>query len=199
MGMGGGGSAASAAQQAENARQGQIQASINSVNQAYSSPARQQQYTDYGNSLNNYLTGQVNEQERINARNLKFAMARSGLSGGSASVDANTQLQKDYTKGLLGASQQAQAGQAALEQADVNSKNQMIALAQQGAYTGAIPSQVAMAQRAALGSAQSAFNANALGDVFAGTANIYKNEQTAAANRKAQSTPIGSWYGGGGY
>ena len=38
--------------------------------------------------------------------------------------------------------------------------------------------------------------ANQLGNLFAGTAGIYQNEQTAAANRLAQRTPIGSTYGG---
>ena len=122
-------------------------------------------------------------------------MARSGLQGGSAAVDSNTQLQKDYTQGLLNASQQATAGTSALEQSDVNAKNQLIGLAQQGNFTGAIPSQVAAAQSASLGAAQNFGNAQSLGNIFGGTANIYQAEQTAAANRKAQSSPIGSLYG----
>lgn len=122
-------------------------------------------------------------------------MARSGLTGGSAAVDSNTQLQKDYTQGLINASQQATAGTSALEQSDVNAKNQLIGLAQQGNFTGAIPTQVAQAQNASLGAAQNFGNANALGNVFSGTAGIYQNEETAAANRKAQTSPFGSLYG----
>jgi hypothetical protein len=194
--MGTDNSAATAAAASDAARQQQIQQSIGQITDAYSSPARQQQYADYGKSLNDYYTGNVKDQEATNARNLKFATARSGLTGGSAAVDANTQLQKDYTKGLLQASQQAQAGQSALQQSDINSKNQLISLAQQGNYTGAIPTQVAQAQQASLGAAQNYNNANALGTLFGGTAQIYNNEQTAAANRKAQITPIGSIYGG---
>jgi hypothetical protein len=132
----------------------------------------------------------------VNARNLQFANARSGLTGGSAAVDNNTQLQKDYTQGLLNASQQATAGTSALEQSDVNAKNQLIGLAQQGNFTGAIPTQIAQAQNASLGAAQNYGQAQSLGNVFAGTAGIYQNEQTAAANRKAQSSPFGSMYGG---
>jgi hypothetical protein len=117
------------------------------------------------------------------------------LTGGSAAVDNNTQLQKDYTQGLLSASQQATAGTSALEQSDVNAKNQLIGLAQQGNFTGAIPTQVAQAQNASLGAAQNYGSAQSLGNVFAGTAGIYQNEQTAAANRKAQVSPFGSLYG----
>jgi hypothetical protein len=187
--------AADAASASQAAQQKQIQQSVQSINDAYSSPQRQAQYDTYGANLNKYYTNQVNTQEATNARNLKFANARSGLTGGSAAVDSNTQLQKDYTQGLLQASQQAQGGQAALQQSDINAKNQMIGLAQQGNYTGTIPTQVAQAQNASLQSAQNYGNANAVNNLFGGTAGIYQNEQVAAANRKAQQSPIGSIYG----
>lgn len=193
--MGTSNSAADAASAQQAQQQQQIQQSVAAINNAYSSPNRQQQYQTYGQNLNNYYTGQVNTQEATNARNLKFANARSGLTGGSAAVDSSTQLQKDYTQGLLQASQAAQGGQAALQQSDINSKNQMISLAQQGNYTGTIPTQVAQAQNASLTGAQNYGNANALNNLFSGTAGIYQNEQVAAANRKAQQSPIGSIYG----
>lgn len=193
--MGTGNSAANAANAAQAQQQADIQKSVGQITSAYSSPNRAQQYAQYNKNLSDYYTGQVNNQEAINARNLSFANARSGLTGGSAAVDSNTQLQKDYTQGLLNASQQATAGTSALEQSDVNAKNQLIGLAQQGNFTGAIPTQVAQAQNASLGAAQNYGNAQSLGNVFAGTAGIYQNEQTAAANRKAQTSPFGSLYG----
>lgn len=193
--MGTNNDASKAAAAASAAQQAQIDATIGQINSAYSSPGRQAQYQQYGRNLNNYLTGQVNEQEKQNARNLKFAEARSGLTGGSAAVDANTQLQKDYTQGLLQASRAAQTGQAQLEQADVASKNQLIAQAEQGGYLGSIPQAVSQASQANLGAASSAYNPQALGNLFAGTANLYNNEQVAAANRRAQTSPIGSLYG----
>lgn len=188
-------SAANAAAAADATRQQQIQQSISQINNAYSSPQRQSQYAQYGQNLNSYYTGQVNEQEATNARNLKFATARSGLTGGSANVDSNTQLQKDYSKGLLQASQAAQGGQAALQQSDINAKNQLTGLAQQGNYIGVLPQQIATAQSASIGAAQNYGNANSLGSLFSNTAGIYQNEQTAAANRRAQTSPIGSLYG----
>ena len=193
--MGTGNSAANAANAANAQQQADIQKSVGQITSAYSNPNRANQYAQYNKNLSDYYTGNVNNQEAINARNLKFAMARSGLTGGSAAVDSNTQLQKDYTQGLLNASQQATAGTSALEQSDVNAKNQLIGLAQQGNFTGAIPTQVAQAQSASLGAAQNYGQANGLANLFAGTAGIYQNEQTAAANRKAQSSPFGSLYG----
>ena len=190
-----GNSAANAANAANAAQQASIQKSVGQIETAYSNPNRQSQYDQYGANLQNYFTGQAQNQEATNARNLKFATARSGLTGGSAAVDSNTQLQTDYTKALLNATQQATAGKSALMQSDINAKNQLIGLAQQGNYTGQIPMQTAQAQDASLMAAQNYGNANALGNAFAGTQNIYQNEQTAAANRRAQMTPFGSYYG----
>lgn len=193
--MGTGNSAANAANAAQAQQQADIQKSVGQITSAYSNPARANEYAQYNKNLSDYYTGQVNNQEAVNARNLKFAMARSGLTGGSAAVDSNTQLQKDYTQGLLNASQQATAGTSALQQSDINAKNQLIGLAQQGNFTGTIPTQTAQAQGASLGAAQNYGQANGLANLFAGTAGIYQNEQTAAANRKAQTSPFGSLYG----
>jgi hypothetical protein len=197
--MGTNNSASNAASAANTQQQQQIQQAVTQINNAYSSPQRQAQYDTYGNSLKDYYTGQVNTQETTNARNLKFAEARSGLTGGSAAADANTQLGKDYSQALLQASQQAQGGKAALEQSDIASKNQLIGLAQQGNFTGTIPTQIASSQSASLDASRNYANANGLGNLFAGTGQIWQNEQTAAANRKAQQSPIGSVYGSGGF
>jgi hypothetical protein len=192
--VGTGNSAANAANAANAQQQQQIQNSVSQINNAYSSPARQSQYQQYNKNLSDYYTGQVNNQEAVNSRNLGFAMDRSGLQGGSAAVDSNTQLQKDYTNALLQASQAATAGTSALEQSDINSKNQLIGLAQQGNFTGAIPTATAQAQNASLGAAQNYGQANSLTNLFGGTQGIYQNEQTAAANRQAQQNPFGSVY-----
>jgi hypothetical protein len=193
--LGTGNSAVQAAQQSNADQQAQINNSVKQIQDAYSNPSRTGAVNAYGNNLQNYFTGQVNNQEAINARNLKFADARSGTTGGSAAVDSNTQLQKDYSTGLINATQSATAGKAALTQADTNSENQLIGQAVQGGTTGTIPTQGAQAQSANLANAQNYGNANALGNLFQGTANIYNTEQIAAANRKAQQTPIGSPYG----
>jgi hypothetical protein len=194
--MGSGNAATNAATAANAQTQQQIAGSVNAINNAYNSPARAQQTAQYGTSLQNYYTNQVNQQQTVNARDLMFSNARSGLTGGSAATDSNTQLGKDYTAGLLTASQQAQGGQAALENSDINAKNQLIGLAEQGDTTGNIGTSIASAQDASLKAAGNYGAANSLGTVFAGTAGIYGAEQTAAANRAAQRAPIGSLYGG---
>ncbi len=194
MGSSSNDAATNAATAQANQRNSQIQGAVTAIQNAYNSPSRQNQVADYQNTLQKYYTNQVNQQESQNARNLTFAEARSGLAGGSANGDANTQLQKDYSQGLLQATQAAQAGGANLKQSDQNAKNQMISLAQAGNMTGNVAQQVSQAQNTALGSAQNFANANSLGSLFQGTQNIYQNEQTAAANRNAQNNPFGSPY-----
>ena len=188
--MGTGNSIANAAAAANADRQAQIANSTNQITSAYSSPARQAQYQQYGTNLSNYLTGQVNNQEGINARNLKFANARSGLTGGSAAVDSNSQLQRDFTNGLLKASGMAQQGVADLQQADTNSKNQLIGLAQQGGNIGAIPQQVGFTAQTNLNNAKGAFNADTLGSLFGDVAGTYQQSQYADAQRRAQQGNI---------
>jgi len=191
--------AANAANAYNQAQQQQIQQAVTQINNAYSNPNRQSQYAQYNKGLTDYYNTQVNNQEAVNARNLKFATARSGLTGGSAAVDSNAQLNRDYTNALIQASQSATAGTSALEQADINSKNQLIGLAQQGNFTGAIPATTALSQSANLGAAQNYANANALGNAFTGTQAIANNEQTAAALRASQLNPFGSNYSGSVY
>ena len=193
--MGSGNSATQAAANANAQSQAQIQNAVTGINAAYNSPARAQQIQTYGGNLQNYYDTQVNQQQAINARDLTFSNARSGLTGGSAAADNNSQLQKDYTTGLVNASQSAQAGQSALANADVNSKNQLIGLAEQGDTTGQLGTQIASAQSAALGAASNYGSANAINNMFAGTAGIVSNEQTAAAARLGMQTPFGGPYG----
>ena len=196
MGMGSSTQAADAANAADASRQASINSTVDQIRNAYNSPSRTADYGNYEKNLGDFYTNQVNTQEAQNARNLKFANARSGLTGGSAATDSNTMLQKDYSDALLKASQTAQSGGAQLKMADQNSENQMISLAQQGNFTGAIPAAVSSQQNVALQNAQGFGNATSLGNLFQNTGNIYQSEQTAAANRAAQQNPIGGIYGG---
>jgi len=72
-------------------------------------------------------------------------------------------------------------------------------LAQQGNFTGAVPTAISQAQGATLGAAQNYGQANSLNNLFQGTQGIYQNEQTAAANRQAQQNPFGSNYSASAY
>lgn len=191
---GGGNAAATQAQAAnENAA---TQASIQNIQSAYNNPNVQQQYSNYETNLQNYYTQQVNQQQQINARDLMFANARSGLTGGSQAADSNAQLQKDYASGLLSAANSATSATNSLEQANQQQENSLISEAAGGGATGGVGGLISQSQSGNLANAQSAFSPNALNNLFAGTSAIYTNEQNQAAIAKLMSTPYGGLYGG---
>lgn len=187
MGIGGGsGSAAAqnAANQQEAQRQAQVAATTQRINGIFSSPQRQQQYTDLGNALTNYYTQDANRQKQIADRNLTFSEARSGLTGGSAAADAGNLLSDEYTRGLLSAGQKAQGAVANLEGQDQQTRAQLTQLAQNGMDATTAASQAASAMGADIGNAQANAKAQGLGDIFGQTSQLYQQQQQAAAFRK---------------
>ncbi len=182
MCFGGGGDAAAAAQAQEAKRQAQIAQSVSSVNSAFKN--RGTQYSDYAGALQKQYETELGRQQGIAGRNQKFALARSGLTGGSAAVDAGKLLSQDMQKGTLNAQQQVQGATAKLQASDEATRQQMISLAQGGGDIGDAAIQTANGLRANIGNAQSTNAAQGLGNVFGDVATNYTNMNTAAALRR---------------
>jgi len=175
----------SAAQNAANAQQAATQASISNnvsqINSAFGN--RSQEYSNYQNALQTQYQTELNRQQAIATRNSKFATARNGLAGGSASVDAGALLGQEEAEGTVNAQQQVQSNVAKLEANDQATKQQMISLAQSGADIGNAAQMTADSLQANIGNAQSVNAAAGLGQVFGDTTTAYTNEQQAAALR----------------
>ena len=179
---GGDGGASKAAAEAEAKRQAQIDASTKAINQIYNSPALQAQYDKLGRDTTNYYTGDVNRQNTIAARNLKFSLARSGLAGGSQQLAEGTELSKDYQNALLKAAGAGQAAEGNLKATDENTRQTLLGLAQTGADTSTLSQQASSSLLSNLQSGQGTATANSLGNLFGNTASIYQNsldQQTA--------------------
>lgn len=144
--------------------------------------------------MQSYYDTQVTNQQNVANQALKFSLARSGLTGGSAASYAGGVSAKDYNTALLNAQNQTQTAVGNLKSSDVSAKNNLIGLAENGLSTGNAASQAADSMSASLANASSAENPQALGQLFNNTANIYQTQQTAAANRKAAQAGIGSVY-----
>jgi hypothetical protein len=172
------------AQRAEAARQGNIASSVSAINQAYGNPQRAADINDFLGATRSFYTNELGRQKTTADRSLKFAMARSGLTGGSASVDANRTLGENYQQGVLNADRLAQSSANDLRTADEQSRLNLIAMAQNGldATTGA--SQAATALQNNLAGRQSSIKADALGDVFGGLSSIYTKSKETAAERR---------------
>lgn len=181
MCMGGGNSASNAALQQQQQQQGTINSNISQINSAFSN--RQGQYNDYLNALNKSYQTQLNLQQSQSSRGLKFAMARSGMTGGSVAADQGAELKREMGQGTVTASEQAQAKLAALQSSDQASKNQMVSLAESGANIGNAAAQTSTALQANINNAQSALGPDTLGNAFGGIANTVNSINTAAASR----------------
>src|ERR1700740_3316319 len=103
MCMGGSDKATQAAQQQETDRQNKINANIASINGAFSN--RAPEYANFKTALQQQYQTELNRQQAIAGRNNKFALARSGLTGGSAAVDAGRLLGQEEAQGTVTAQQ----------------------------------------------------------------------------------------------
>jgi len=170
--MCGGGSdrAARQAAAAEAERKAEIARGTDLIDQAFA--ARQ------------HYTADAERQKEIADRQLRFSMARGGLTGGSAQADANTELGREFSEGLLSAERQAQVGLADLMSRDDASRMNLLALVQSGANATTAAQQAGAAMRSNIQNAKSTGMVEGLGDVFGGTANLYKQQQEAAARRR---------------
>lgn len=196
MGMGGGSSGAQrAAQRAEDDRRAAIQRTTTDVNRIYDAPQRESQYQDYAGAVRKRYTDDANRQKLVADRNLKFSLARGGLSGGSADVDARRTMGEEYTRGILSAEDKTQQAVTGLRAQDEQSRMNLIQLVQSGLDA------TTAAQRANAGVQQTAQQASAgsvtggLGEIFGSTAATYKTQQDAAARRAGALAPVGSLYG----
>lgn len=175
-------SAAEAAARAEAERQATISANVGRINSAYA--GRENQYADFIDALRKTYGTELTRQQTDASRQLKFGLARGGLTGGSQAVFAGQNLAREANQGTLTAESKAQGALADLRAKDEQSRLSMISLAQSGADIGDAATQTANALRANIGAAQSSNLASGLGEVFGGTAATYKAMQEAAALRR---------------
>lgn len=171
-----------AAEQTERERSQRITSNVGRINSAFK--GREGQYADFVNALREQSNSQLGRLRNTAARQSKFALARGGLTGGSAAVDAAGLLKREGDEAALGAERGVQGQLGQLKSADEASRLQMISLAQSGNDVGNAASQTASALRANILGAQNANVVQGLGDVFGQTAANYRAQQEAAARRR---------------
>lgn len=179
---GGGGDASREARRQEEERQRQIRDATQAIDRAFA--GRDAQLSDFVSALRDEFQRDAFEQKDDADRQLKFSLARSGLTGGSAAADAGTQLGEEFTKGLLQGERRAQAGLADLRAADAASRSDLIRLAQGGADVTTAATQAANALRTNLEGARAQGVVQGLGDIFTKTRGLYQRQQEAAERRR---------------
>jgi hypothetical protein len=182
---------------AEAARQIAIKQGTGRVNEIFDSPERAAQHADFLKAIREFYTTDANKQKQLADRGLKFSMARSGLTGGSAANDANVTLGEEYTKGLLGAEQKAQGAFSDLNQQDEQSRLNLLNMVRQGMDVGTASQRAAGGWQANAASAQANAMTQGLGDIFGQTAKNYQAQIDAQARRQGTRDAYGSFYGAG--
>lgn len=208
MCMGGTNSATTAATNQAAAQQAEINNNVSAINSAFAN--RQSQYSGYLSALNTSYQTQLNQQQAQASRQLKFSLARGGLTGSSVAADQGGVLQQELGQGEVTAQEQAQAKLAGLESSDTTEKQQMLSLAESGANIGNAAEQTASALSANLANAQQNLGPNTLSNVFGNLTNttnqMNTNAQTRLGLRAAQAytspfsntATTSSGYGGSG-
>lgn len=187
--------AGDAANQLEVERRARVAESTAKIDSIYDAPDRQKQYGDYVDALRSYYTDDANRQKAIADRNLKFSMARAGLTGGSASADAGKTLSDEYSRGILQAENSAQASLADMMSQDQQSRLNLISLANSGTDVTSAAANAAAAMKSATANAKTTAQAQSLGDIFSNTGALIKKQDDAAKTRKGIFDAYGSYYG----
>lgn len=202
--MGGSSNAAQQqAQAAEAARQAAIAQTQRRIEGIYGSPEREADIQKFLDATRQYYRTDANRQQGDAARNVRFAMARSGQTGGQFDADTNSRLSETYQRGLLEADRRAQASAANLRASDQESKQRLFALAQSGLDSTTAAQNASQALRQNLSLSNATAREQSLGDLFSSFGDVYKQSVAQDESRKAQKSIYNTLYSppqqGGGY
>jgi hypothetical protein len=203
MSNGGSDRATREAQAAEDARRRQVEATQRQIEAIFTDPTREAGIADVENATRDYLGSDLDRQNTKALRELKFALARDGLTQGSRDVDTNRQAAEAYLRGAIEVQRRANAAGNALRQADQSSKINLFSLAQNGLDMTTAARQAGEAMRSNLGMAKTDALQTGLGDLFTDLGGVYKRSRERRGELLAQPyqyrrdyTP-NSYYGGG--
>lgn len=205
---GGSNNAANAANKMEKERQARIAGTQSAVNRIFDSPGRQAEIGEVVDATRQFHTQDLNRQKGEADRQLKFALARSGVTGGSTQVDQQKVLGEDYSRGVLEVDRRARATGADLQAADQDARARLIQLATSGGDATTAARQAAETMRTNLEAGRASATASGLGDLFVGLKPFVQNNRDDAQRRQAiydagrnlygPSSSTGYAYGGGG-
>lgn len=202
MGMSGGNKASKEATKAEEARQAAIRNTQTAVNGVFDGPQRAGDIADFVGATRQFYTDDLNRSKADTDRELRFALARGGLIGGSTQVDQQKKFGEAYGRGLLDVERRAQGAGASVEAADQDARARLISLATSGLDVTTAAAQSAAAMRTNLQAGNSDRMAGSMADAFGGFKTFLDRTREAAERRRAnQETGFGLYgsaqYGGG--
>lgn len=187
-----------AAEAAEAQRQAQVKSTQAGIEALYADPKREAGIVDMVNATRQFLQGKLDQQYGDAGRQLKFAMARTGKTGGSVDVDKNRRLGRDYLDAGLGVERKAQTAGNAVRSADQQSKLGLFSMAAQGLDATTAARQAGEMRRVNLANARSDALQADVDNAFGGFADIYKRSKEQAGANQAEHYQYGTFYTPGG-
>lgn len=170
------------AEEQERRRQEMIAGNVGRINSAFS--GRQTQYDALGAALRAQLRTDLGRKTQDMARQNRFSLARSGLTGGSAAIDAGKVLAREAQDATVAGERQVRGAVAGLQSQDEAARTNLISLAQSGGNIGNAAQQTASMLRANIGTAANQNLADNLGDVFGETGAAIKARRDANERRR---------------
>ena len=205
-----GGRATREAQEAEDERRRQIEASQKRIESIFASPQREGQIQDFVGSTRDFLQGDLDRQKGINDRELKFALARGGLSGGSTDIDQNQLLSEAFLRASVDADRRALGAGDRLRDADQQSKISLFNQALGGLDATTAAQNASQAMRTNIGLARTEGSEGNFDNFFSKFSRLFEDSRKAKATRDEQkgffqtygrapdySTPVAGGYDGG--
>lgn len=186
--------AADEAAAAEKARQAAIAATQGRVNAVFDSPARDAEIERAVGGRRDLDTRELNREKAKTDRELKFALARNGQTGGSTQIDKGREFAETYARGLLGVERGAQGFGASIRGADQDARARLISLATAGmdATTGAQQASEAMRVNLQAGNAER--SASGVSDAFVGFSDFLKRSREMADRQRADRVAGFNYY-----
>jgi hypothetical protein len=173
----------------------QINEGVGQVNAIFGSAGRQSQYDELLKALRERYQFDLGEQKTTADRQGKFAMARRGLTTGSADMDSRRRRGEDFMRALVGSENQAQATIGGLRQRDEGARQSALAMIYGGldASTGANRAQQTM--QANLQGSLADFVPQALGQIGGAGASAYGYGQRNDAYSRGSQDARARLYG----
>ncbi|MFC4727150.1 hypothetical protein [Coralloluteibacterium thermophilus] len=175
------------AERAEADRRAAIAAATNQVNNIFGSPQREADLQDYLGAVRETYRTDLDRQKADADRESRFAMARSGLIGGSADIDLNRRVADNYTRGVLNAEQAAQRQVANLRSQDQQAKLNLLQMVQSGMDATTAARNASESLRVNLAGARADQNMGAVDNAFGQLSGVWQDSKNRANERRKDS------------
>ena len=186
MGGGGGGGDGGAGER-EAQRQQRIAAATDQINSIFNGANRDTMYSDQKSAVYDLNKAEVDRQAAVAERANRFGLARSGLVGGSADVDSNSELNRRTNEGLIRTGGIADQSAADLKMQDEKTRANLISMAQSGIDTGSAAQMALNGLSVNADQAAAQRNGATIGSLFGDLSQAYLVNQQAGGVANAYS------------